>query len=254
MDIDQFKNLWNEDNNGHLPEISLKNKQSLSSPLQKIRKNMKMEFLSTLVILPIGIGLIFYSIQPSLLQFYALMLLFVGCVIVGYYYLKFYQLYHRLNSLDWNTTHSLLQMKHDLELNIELYKSYYLAFIPILFSELILVFYHHSLNTKFNLEFLIVQFVFWFLILCISLYFTGKAWLYYFYEKYILQINQQIDELITESGNSAIASKTTASFAFLQRYFPITIAYLMHLFLWFWICILGLILVFVLINLFLCKV
>ena len=94
MDIDQFKNLWNEDNKNPIPEISLKNKQSLTSPLQKIRKNMRWEFLSTLVMLPLGIMLILYTIQQSLLQFYALMLLFVGCVIVGYYYLKFYQLYH----------------------------------------------------------------------------------------------------------------------------------------------------------------
>ena len=41
MNIDEFKNTWNEDIVEETPEISLEQRNKLNLPLEKIRKNMR---------------------------------------------------------------------------------------------------------------------------------------------------------------------------------------------------------------------
>lgn len=247
MDIEQLKDLWKEDASERLPEINLESQKLFSTPLQKIRKNMKMEFLSSIFILPLVIWGIYKYISQPITQFYALMLLGVGYLVVGYYYFKFYQLYNKLNYLETKTLHSLLRLKYDLSLNVQMYKSYYLAFIPILFCELILVFQDVNSTVGFETKYLIVNFLFWFLVSGLMLYFSGKAWLYYFYEKYIIQVSKLADDLsdevIPEGKRNTYMDST---YRYLNRYCSETLAFLWNVFLWF--C-LSLLLLFVLFKL-----
>lgn len=243
MEIDQFKNLWKEDQPDQLPEINLESKKLLSTPLQRIRKNMKMEFLSSIFIFPLVVWLLVNYISQPIILFYALMLLGVSLIVIGYYYLKFYKLYRQIDHLDWNTFHNLLRLKYDLMLNVQMYKSYYLTFIPILLCELILVFQnfqYQKLIFNQHPEVLIINFVYWFLMAALSLYFTGKAWLYYFYDKYIIQISEYIDALDLENNTREVTQSFEFggfTLQFLRRYFKPTTAYLLHLFLWFWISV-----------------
>ena len=44
MNIDELKNTWNEDIVEETPEISIEQRNKLNLPLEKIRKNMRVEF------------------------------------------------------------------------------------------------------------------------------------------------------------------------------------------------------------------
>lgn len=46
MNIDELKNVWNEDVSEETPEISIEQRNKINLPLEKMRKNMRMEFWS----------------------------------------------------------------------------------------------------------------------------------------------------------------------------------------------------------------
>jgi hypothetical protein len=53
MDLDNLKSLWNKEDVSETPEISTERQKEIHLPLEKIRKNMRNEFWSTIILLPI---------------------------------------------------------------------------------------------------------------------------------------------------------------------------------------------------------
>ena len=191
MDLENLKQVWDKEKIESVPEISLEKQKEIHTPLEMIRKNMRTEFwISIVSFLIFGIQ-IFFIVKGTEQTFFLIMLAFITLGILGYYYLKFYSFYKKLNTQNLNTYHSILDLRYELVLNSELYKSFYIAAIPF-----ILDFYYvlYIGNEDIDLTFFsIISLSF-----CVLIYFVGKYWLYENYGKYIQKISKIVAEITGE--------------------------------------------------------
>ena len=213
MDLENLKQVWDKEKIESVPEISLEKQKEIHTPLEMIRKNMRAEFwISIVSFLIFGIQ-IFFIVKGTEQTFFLIMLAFITLGILGYYYLKFYSFYKKLNTQNLNTYHSILDLRYELVLNSELYKSFYIAAIPF-----ILDFYYvlYIGNEDIDLTFFsIISLSF-----CVLIYFVGKYWLYENYGKYIQKISKIVAEITGEEDGFEYDRsflKIQKEFVFLQK-------------------------------------
>lgn len=203
MDFNDIQSAWNNDqsNEVKLPS-NLEKLQSANTPLDKIRKNLKNEFIYQILAI-VFMGLLPFQFQFSPLMktgFYALYTLFV--VICAYFLVKLYLFFKRLNKANANTKDNLYETYYDIRLNMELYKSFSYSLVPFALVFLGMI----SLN-DFGLDQLTVfmkkdsadAFI-WVLIgvfvaMTASIAFATEWWVNHFYGKYAKEIRKVIDEL-----------------------------------------------------------
>ena len=244
MDLDQLKNAWQSDKEVDAPEISLESNKEIHLPLEKMKKNMQMEFYSSVASFPILLISLFLLIKDARLQFYSVMLVLVAFSVFGYYFFKFYKLYQRLDRVNFSTFQSLLQMKYDLQLNAELYKAYYISFLPVLLCEMLILYQGIDFyKDDRHLTMLFVVFVVTLITGFAFLYFLGRLWFQYFYGRYIEQISALVLALspneeaivLDEYNKNAFKfnfAKVDASKRFLMRYFSEKTAGVINILLW----------------------
>ena len=98
MDLENLKQVWDKEKIESVPEISLEKQKEIHTPLEMIRKNMRTEFwISIVSFLIFGIQ-IFFIVKGTEQTFFLIMLAFITLGILGYYYLKFYSFYKKLNT------------------------------------------------------------------------------------------------------------------------------------------------------------
>lgn len=213
MDLENLKQVWNEEKIESIPEISLEKQKEIHTPLEMIRKNMRTEFWTSIVFFLLWAVSSPFSGMDTKHTYLLVILTLTAFVIIGYYYLKFYTFYKKLNTQNLNTYHNILDLRYELVLNSELYKSFYIASIPF-----ILGFYYASYvdNKDFNLSFFsIISLSF-----CVLIYFIGKYWLYENYGKYIQQISKIVAEITGEEDGFEYDRsflKIQKEFVFLQK-------------------------------------
>ena len=213
MDLENLKQVWNEEKIESIPEISLEKQKEIHTPLEMIRKNMRTEFWTSIVFFLLWAVSSPFSGTDTKHTYLLVILTLTAFVIIGYYYLKFYTFYKKLNTQNLNTYHNILDLRYELVLNSELYKSFYIASIPF-----ILGFYYASYvdNKDFNLSFFsIISLSF-----CVLIYFIGKYWLYENYGKYIQQISKIVAEITGEEDGFEYDRsflKIQKEFVFLQK-------------------------------------
>ena len=213
MDLENLKQVWNEEKIESIPEISLEKQKEIHTPLEMIRKNMRTEFWTSIVFFLLWAVSSPFSGMDTKHTYLLVILILTAFVIIGYYYLKFYTFYKKLNTQNLNTYHNILDLRYELVLNSELYKSFYIASIPF-----ILGFYYASYvdNKDFNLSFFsIISLSF-----CVLIYFIGKYWLYENYGKYIQQISKIVAEITGEEDGFEYDRsflKIQKEFVFLQK-------------------------------------
>ena len=213
MDLENLKQVWDKEKIESVPEISLEKQKEIHTPLEMIRKNMRAEFWISVVSFSLW-AIMLPLMGKNTEQIYLLVILvFIALTITGYYYLKFYIFYKKLNTKNLNTYHNILDLRYELVLNSELYKSFYIAFIPF-----ILGFYYASYvdNKDFDLTFFtIISLSF-----CVVIYFIGKYWLYENYGKYIQKISKIVAEITGEEDGFEYDRsflKIQKEFVFLQK-------------------------------------
>ncbi len=199
MDLDHLKNTWKEENISETPEISTHHKTELKMPLQRIRKNMRMEFWSSALCLLLFIAVAFF-IENERLQFYIIMLLLAMTLVTGFYFSRFYLLYKNLSDTAMNTKDSIKDLLFNLELNRQYYVSYYLSFVPFFIAGYILTFEYSPMYQKVNYGQLITLFILSVVVALFFVYQLGRWWFNEFYGKYI----NAISELSRELGNGDI--------------------------------------------------
>ena len=213
MDLENLKQVWNEEKIESIPEISLEKQKEIHTPLEMIRKNMRTKFWMNIILFPFWAVLFPLNGKDTEQTYLIVILTLTAFVIIGYYYLKFYTFYKKLNTQNLNTYHNILDLRYELVLNSELYKSFYIASIPF-----ILGFYYASYvdNKDFNLSFFsIISLSF-----CVLIYFIGKYWLYENYGKYIQQISKIVAEITGEEDGFEYDRsflKIQKEFVFLQK-------------------------------------
>ena len=191
MDLENLKQVWNEEKIESIPEISLEKQKEIHTPLEMIRMNMRTEFWMNIIFFPLWVVL-FPLMGKDTKQTYLLaILIFIAFIIIGYYYLKFYTFYKKLNTKSLNTYHNILDLRYELVLNSELYKSFYIVFIPIGLC-LYTILYLHDKETNLTI------FAIKSLIFGVVFYFGGKYWLYENYGKYIQKISKIVAEITGE--------------------------------------------------------
>jgi hypothetical protein len=222
MNWEQIKNNWQKESDNQSPEIQVVEKVNLQNPLDKIKKNMKMEFLSSLFIFPL-MFFVLYGIKDQQTKFFSLLLLLVAGLVTAYYYYKFNVFYKKIAQIDLKIFQNLLQLKYDLQLMTELYKSFYVSYIPILFCEIILIIYGKSISLEVDGN------IFYFVIFAslfvgiVSLYLTFYTWFYLVYDKYIQQISQYIQQLqpddVVENKNPSLVNRYSSTLDSTGNYF-----------------------------------
>ncbi|MDO5105989.1 hypothetical protein [Capnocytophaga sp.] len=186
--MENFKELWKKDEITETPEISLEKQQKIRLPLEKIRANMKKEYQFTVVCFPFLLLFLFFLDGMYQVSIF-LMLIGLGIAITAYYFSKFRVFYKKINTQSLDTYHNLLDLRYELVLNSELYKSYYLCLVPLMFSGYI-VFFFEEQNIKNIVKILISM-----LFVSIFIYFYGKTWLKTMYGKYIVEISELLHQM-----------------------------------------------------------
>lgn len=204
MDFNDIQNAWNNEQseNVTLPK-NLEKIQSANTPLDKIKQNLKKEFIYQIL------SIVFIAILPLVLHFpdtmtkiyYVLFSIFLAVCV--YYLVKLYLFYKRLNAITLRTKDSLYETYFDIRLNMELYKTFGFALTPFLILYLIGLFYYefskipgfemHKFN-NYHLAGLLSIVVFVMLFMGISL----EWWVHHFYGKFAKEIKNVIDELKEE--------------------------------------------------------
>ncbi|WP_415327746.1 hypothetical protein [Chryseobacterium sp. MMS23-Vi53] len=196
MNIDDLKNTWNTDDSfEETPEISTEQRKRMHLPLEKIRKNMRMEFWSTVGIFVFAFGLIAVAPGPFKFKFYITILIASMVFVTFFFFSQFFKLYKNMSDTMMKTSESLQDLLHQFNLNKQYYLSFYLSFVPFLVCEIIIVleFIPRPVPLS-NLK--IASILIGSLVIVMPLLFLiGKYWFKAFYGKYIKQIEDLLLEL-----------------------------------------------------------
>jgi hypothetical protein len=194
MELDNLKSLWNKEDVSETPEISPEKQRQMHHPLERIRKNMRYEFWSTVVLMPVILMIIWLSPFPFRFNLYLEILVLSMALVTAFFFNKFFKLYKEISNPALGTLDSLKDLLHQFDLNKQYYVSFYLSFVPFFVCEMIIVLEsipqtHNYSNTMLAIVFLgSVAFG------LTMVYFIGITWFKHFYGKYI----QKIEDLVKE--------------------------------------------------------
>nr|WP_315158933.1 hypothetical protein [uncultured Flavobacterium sp.] len=201
MDFNDIQSAWNNENTKNVVvPTQLEKVQQANTPLDKIRKNLKNEFIYQIVsIVVVGFAPYLNGFpEQAITPFYLLFSLFVA--VSAYYLIKLFVFYKRLNKTALNTKDNLYETYFDIRLNMELYKTFGFALMPFMILFLVGVLYFKLPNaaTLFTDS---TNSIVLFVSVLFSMLFMGIAsewWVHFFYGKYAKEIRTVLDELKEE--------------------------------------------------------
>jgi len=194
MNIDELKNTWNEEVSDEIPEINTEQKRKINLPLEKMRRNMRMEFWSTVGICIFGFILVGVYEAPFKFKFYITILVASMILVTSFFFSKFFKLYKNMSNPDMKTYDTLKDLLQQLNLNKQYYLSFYLSFIPFGICELIIFnefLPHKAPLTDFGIAFSMIISV---VLGLFGVYLFGKWWFKYFYGRHIATIERLLSE------------------------------------------------------------
>ena len=201
MDFNDIQSAWkNESNENVQLPTNLDKLQTANTPLDKIRKNLRNEFIYQIsAIILIGFVPMYSSFPEKMVAIYYL--LYAVMVAISVYYLaKLFFFFKRINNTPLNTKDSLFETYTDIRINMELYKTFSFALTPFLVVYLLGSSLYESqhasqlLNGDISTKILMVivgVVVFSILFMAIA----TEWWVNHFYGKYAKEIRKVIDEL-----------------------------------------------------------
>jgi hypothetical protein len=132
MNIDDLKDAWKNDESSfvHSPISQAMQGKTLSA-VNRIRKNMKIEFIATLFSYLIFIWFLFFRHTDAFLFNITSLLFFTMVILNTYYFFKFYVFYRSISSYNSSLKNSITKVAYELELNLEIYKAYNFCITPI---------------------------------------------------------------------------------------------------------------------------
>lgn len=195
MNIDELKKAWAEDEaSGNTPEISTGQKTRVRLPLEKMRKNMRMEFWSTAGIFVFAFCLIAVAEGPFKFKFYLTILIASMLMVTSFFFSQFFRLYKNMSDPGMKTYDSLKDLLHQLSLNKQYYLSFFLSFVPFLVCEIIIVLEFIPRPVPLSYEKIASVLIGTVIIVLPLLFVFGKWWFEKMYGKYIRQIEDLVSE------------------------------------------------------------
>ena len=195
MELDNLKSLWQKEDISDTPEISPEKQRQIHHPLERIRKNMRYEFWSTITLLPVILVVIWFFPIPFRFRVYIEVLVASMALVTAFFFSKFFKLYKEISNPTLGTYDSLKDLFHQFELNKQYYLSFYLSFVPFFVCEMIIITESIPYNHKYTDGLLAVKFIISILLGLFFLYFAGNWWFKHFYGKYIDRIKKLVDEI-----------------------------------------------------------
>ncbi|TXF78922.1 hypothetical protein [Chryseobacterium sp.] len=196
MEFDNLKEMWDKEKISETPEISMIQQKEIHLPLERLRKKMRNEFWSTVVFFVfIILFFIFKDFHFFKFKVYCITLVASMMMVTGFYFFKFFQLYRNMGDINLSTKESLRDLMFQFKLNEQYYVSFYIAFVPFVVCEMLLIFdYVPSLKMIEGLNFILI-FVGSCLLMLTVLYLFGKWWFSYFYGKNMRKIQKIFNDL-----------------------------------------------------------
>ncbi|HEX6427782.1 MAG TPA: hypothetical protein VF008_08860 [Niastella sp.] len=133
MNFDNLKDAWANDKteDPHLPFTNVPVGKT-SSAISKIRQNMKREFnLQIIGFILLTLPLLGSS-KNALSVFIVSIAIFVLLIQTVYYYYRFYLFYKATGRYDLSIKKSIYKIIYELELNIEIYKTFNYCAMPLI--------------------------------------------------------------------------------------------------------------------------
>jgi len=195
MELDNLKSLWNKEDVSETPEISPEKQKQMHHPLERIRRNMRNEFWSTAILLPIILIVIWFFPIPFRFKLYIEVLVASMALITGFFFSKFFNLYKEISNPALGTLDSLKDLLHQFELNKQYYLSFYLSFVPFFVCEIIIVTESIPYTHEYTDGLLAFKFLASILFGLFFIYILGNWWFKHFYGKYIKKIEALVEEM-----------------------------------------------------------
>ena len=195
MNLDDVKNSWNDqDFSATKIPREIPRPQNARSPLDRIRKNMKMEFYVQIVaVLLMGLFPFQFNFRADLIApFFALYGVVIAITV--YMLFKYFLLYKKLSDNTLSSMDHLYALYFDIRLSMEMYKTFVYILAPFVFMFVGMVALNHreGLVISANNIYIIIVSAIAFMILIAVL---SSIWVKIFYGKYALQIKNLIDDL-----------------------------------------------------------
>lgn len=200
MNFDELQSAWNSDKgNDIVVPDSITKLRSVATPVERIRRNMRTEFVWMLLLI-IGMGFfpLLRGVKP--VPFYAMYAAMI--LLTLFYYIKFYFFYKRLNDITLNSKDNLYAVYYDIKLNVEMYRSFNYSVIPLLLLYQVMVImtteeFLTAASTYKRVVFIVV-FSIIFLIAIGIITLLVECWVRHFYGKYLEQVHKVLEELKEE--------------------------------------------------------
>ena len=195
MEFDHLKSLWNKEDVSETPEISKEKQRQIHHPLERIRRNMRYEFWSTIIMLPIILVVIWFFPLPFRFTLYIEILVISMAIVTAFFFTKFFKLYKEISNPALGTLDALKDLLHQFELNKQYYVSFYLSFVPFFVCEMIIVLEFIPQTHDYSNTVLAMVFIGSVAFGLTMVYFIGMAWFKHFYGKYIRKIEILVAEM-----------------------------------------------------------
>ncbi len=198
MNIDELKKAWTEEETfGDTPEINTENRGRVRLPLEKMRRNMRLEFWSTAAIFIFAFSVIIIADGPFKFKFYLTVLIASMLMVTSFFFNQFFRLYKNMSDPEMKTYDSLRDLLHQLSLNKQYYLSFFLSFVPFLVCEIIIVLEFIPRPVPLSYPQIASVLIGTVIIVLPLLFVFGKWWFEKMYGKYI----RQIEDLLSEFKN-----------------------------------------------------
>ena len=196
MELDNLKEIWEKEKITDTPEISTEQQKEIHLPLEQLRKKMRNEFWSTMVMFVLIIlFFIFKDFHFFKFKVYCITLVASMMLVTGFYFFKFFKFYKNIGEINLNAKDNLKDLMFQFKLNEQYYVSFYVAFVPVVVCEMLLIFdYMPNLKMLDGVNF-ILTFIGCCLFMLVTLYLFGRWWFNHFYGKRIKQIQNIYNDL-----------------------------------------------------------
>ncbi|GAA0534991.1 hypothetical protein [Chitinophaga japonensis] len=202
MNFDDLQAAWDSDKGDDIPVPgNLERLKTVKTPVERIRRNMRNEFVAQVVLIVI------MGFFPSLIKFHSVFvapyyIMYTMMVALSiFYFSKFYFFYKRLNTNTLNSKDNLYEVYYDIKLNIEIYKAFSFSLIPIMIVIVTMILANKRMHDG-NMDMLSNRIISAFItVFCLAIALTialTELWVKQLYGKYLKQIKRVLQELKEE--------------------------------------------------------
>ncbi len=130
MNIDEFKQDWDQEGQQLTPVSTLEKLKSKSSPLAKIRRNILMEMLLMLTAVIIIAWAIYTHDYQPMTRVVVWATCLIGAINMGLYYVQAFKMYNQGRKVDLSEPKSVLKYIFNFKLSLAMYKVYNYSLMP----------------------------------------------------------------------------------------------------------------------------